>query len=456
MRPGRFRRFRMWDALPPFNGGKRRLAGLIFGAIDRVLPRASWSGLTFVDGFLGGGAIGLFAKAQGFGRVIGIDIALRSVLIGEALIANSRVRLTKDDVTRVLAPRDARPGLVEREMVPHAFTRAQARVIDNALALASEACDPSRAALLRLLAIRIALLAHPFSYVRRGTIGKMTSGEYESITPTALPQYVRGLRLASFPMLWELAKRINGGVFEGRAEVRQGDALQILPTIKADILYADPPYAATRSYEAAYRLIDRMLGEETRPTSPFTARGGAGMIDALLESARRIPLVVLSFGNETVTLQELEQKMIRHGRRARAIEIPYSRLAALSREERSTRDREFLIVGWDEALLGKRPGLDVEVGRSVSGIEIDADLRRPEGSAAQGGLGDLVEQGETTLAENAVPGLGRAPEPQTGVDEPEPVLVEPGLDGGPERSAIGWHRERVPLRGRRSQDGGGR
>src|SRR5947209_4396461 len=96
MRRGRFRRLGMWDALPPFNGGKRRLAGLIFGTIDRLVLRATWPRLTFIDGFMGGGSIALFAKAQGFGRVIGVDIARRSVIVGEALIANSRVRLTHD------------------------------------------------------------------------------------------------------------------------------------------------------------------------------------------------------------------------------------------------------------------------------------------------------------------------------------------------------------------------
>ncbi len=354
MRRGRFRRLGMWDALPPFNGGKRRLAGVIFGAIDRIAPRSYWPSLTFVDAFLGGGSIALFAKAQNFGRVIGIDIALRSVIVGEALIANSRVRLTRDDITRVLAPRESAPGPVGRDLVPHAFTHSQARVIDDALALASQAWDPAKAALLRLLAIRIALQAHPFSYVRKGTIRKMTSGEYESITPSALPQYVRGLRLASFPQLWDLAERINQGVFEGRGEVLQGDALEILPTIEADILYADPPYAATRSYEAAYKVLDRILQDASRPTSPFTSKGGAQMIDALLERAKHIPLVVLSFGNETVSLQELERKMVQHGRATRSIEIPYSRLVALSKGDKSGRDRELLVVGWDPQVASRK------------------------------------------------------------------------------------------------------
>jgi len=421
----------MWDALPPFNGGKRRLAGLIFGAIDRVVPRASWSRLTFLDGFLGGGSISLFAKAQGFGKVVGIDIARRSVVVGEALIANSRIRLTQDDVTRVLAPRADGPGLVERELSPAAFTQSQARVIDNALLLASEIGDPAKASLLRLLAIRIALAAHPFSYARRGTIGKMTTGEYESITPSALPQYVRGLRLATFPQVWDLAERINQGVFEGRGEMRQGDTLELLPVIEADILYADPPYAATRSYEAAYKVIDHILGEQARPTSPFTSQGGAGMIDTLLERAKHIPLVVLSFGNETVSLQELEQKMVRHGRATRAIEVPYARLAALSKGEKTGRDRELLVLGWDSALVGSvasGQGIDRRLELVVPG-QSDLHLGGAEAASPLSLVGDRLQQGQQPLPEVLGAEGRRALRPvETGIDNPEAVLVERALD----------------------------
>jgi hypothetical protein len=339
----------------------------------------------------------------------------------------------QDDVTRVLAPRADGPGLVERELSPVAFTQSQARVIDHALALATEAADPSKAALLRLLAIRIALAAHPFSYARRGTIGKMTTGEYESITPSALPQYVRGLRLATFPQVWDLAERINHGVFEGRGEMRQGDTLELLPGIETDVLYADPPYEATRGYEAHYRVVDQILGDESRPTSAFTATGGAGLIDTLLERAKHIPLVVLSFGNETVSLQELEQKMVRHGRSTRAIEIPYARLAALSKGEKSGQDKELLVLGWDpeSKLLQRVAAASRGEKRSavVVPFDVDPDLAHAETPASLPLVGDGLQQGHKALSE----GLGaegrRTLRPvETGIDEPEAVLAERPLD----------------------------
>src|SRR5712691_1071058 len=97
------KRLTIWSALPPYLGGKRRLCPLIFREVDRILPRRSWHDLTFLDGFLGGGSVSLYAKAQGF-RVIATDIAERSITIGRALIENSRVRLTREDVLRLAAP----------------------------------------------------------------------------------------------------------------------------------------------------------------------------------------------------------------------------------------------------------------------------------------------------------------------------------------------------------------
>src|SRR2546427_4617648 len=73
-------------AAPPYLGGKRRLCPIIFREIDRVIPCEHWQGLTFLDGFLGGGSVSLYAKAQGF-SVVSTDIAARSIVIGDALIA---------------------------------------------------------------------------------------------------------------------------------------------------------------------------------------------------------------------------------------------------------------------------------------------------------------------------------------------------------------------------------
>src|SRR6185295_13356374 len=116
----------------------------------------------------GGGSVSLYAKAQGF-RVVSTDIATRSITIGRALIENSRVRLTREDVLRLAAPSEVPPGRIEQDYAPSTFTQEQARFLDRVLGTADETTDPAKAALYRLLAVRVALLAHPYSQVRKNT-----------------------------------------------------------------------------------------------------------------------------------------------------------------------------------------------------------------------------------------------------------------------------------------------
>ncbi|MCK4414940.1 MAG: DNA adenine methylase, partial [Candidatus Eisenbacteria sp.] len=330
--PTRSRKLAIWGSLAPYLGGKRRLCPTIFREIDRIVPRRHWPGLVLLDGFLGGGAVSLFGKAQGL-RIIATDIAERSVIVGQALIQNSRVILTREDVLRIAAPSDAPPGKVEETYTPDVFTIAQARVLDRALALAGETRDVAKAALLRLLAIRVMLLAHPMSQVRAGNMAKVTDGQFDSVTQTCLPNYIAGLRLTRVDRLWQLAQRINGGVFAGTARVLKTDILSVLSDIPASIVYLDPPYPGTSSYEREYKVIDEILEGRSLPVSPFSKTGGAALLDRVFEKARHIPVWALSLGNAEVTIAELEAKMRRHGRLVRSISIKYPHKASVAAKE---------------------------------------------------------------------------------------------------------------------------
>lgn len=343
----RRRKLAMWSALSPYLGGKRRLCGLIFREVDRLLPRRLWSGLTFLDGFLGGGSVALFAKAQNF-RVIATDIAERSIVVGKALIENCRTKLAYEDILRLVAPSDTPPGQIEQNYAPNVFTRPQALFLDRALAQAEEARDVAKGALLRLLAIRVAMLAHPMSQVRGGTMHRVESGEYEAITNSCVHHYVDGQRLTRPAKLWELAQQINAGVFEGAGKVFKANVLDVLPINKIDVAYFDPPYPGVMSYEKEYKIIDEILEGRSRPTSPFSAREGASMLDEVFEAASRVPVWILSLGNAVIGANELEAKMVRFGRLTRSVEVKYQHLPAVATDEKKKTNREFIVVGWDE------------------------------------------------------------------------------------------------------------
>ena len=70
---------RLFDALPPYLGGKRRLVPLILADLAAELPAAEWPGASFCDPMCGGGAVALAAKAQGF-EVYASDRARRGAI----------------------------------------------------------------------------------------------------------------------------------------------------------------------------------------------------------------------------------------------------------------------------------------------------------------------------------------------------------------------------------------
>ena len=425
------RNLAFFGALYPYLGGKRRLCPLIFREIDRVIPRRLWGGLTLLDAFSGGGAVSLYAKALGF-RVVAADIAERARVIGEGLVANSRVRLTREDILRLLAPRTGAPGRVESGYAPAAFTAEQACLLDSAMEAAERTPDPAKAALYRLLAIRVAMLAHPLSQVRPGTIERVTSGGWESVSEKCVKQYVDGPRLLRPEKLWALAQRINAGVFEGQGRFVKGDIFDLLPTVQTNVAYFDPPYANTRSYEAEYKTLDAILGDSARPVSAFSRKDGAGLVDEILKRAAHIPIWVLSFGNAAVDLQDLEAKMKTLGRETRATAVRYAHKASIASAEKIETNREFVVVGWDPTSTLVRDAVRIgDVGNdALVPLHADPHLVSPEGTATLGLLSDRLEQGEATRAkERASKGRGIAAPNESRVDDPDAVLREAGVDG---------------------------
>lgn len=358
---GRVKRLSMFQALMSYLGSKRRLVGVVGRELDRILPREKWSELVFYDAFLGGGSVSLWAKAMGF-SVVSTDIAERSLITGRALLENNRVRLTQEDVLRIAAPSDEPPGRIERDYSPQVFTQTQARLLDRAFAVAETTPDPAKGALLRLLALRVALLIHPMSQVRPGTIGRITTGDFENVTESCLPRYITGLRITRPEPLWELARQINGGVFEGRAKVHKADMLEKLSEIDAHIVYCDPPYGGgVMGYEKEYRVIDEILEGQAKPLSPFTGTNGAAQLDPMFERAQHIPIWILSYGNVGITSHDLAATMQRFGRETRALEIEHQHLPAVATAQKKQENRELLVVGWDpEAplLRGRRPAME--------------------------------------------------------------------------------------------------
>jgi hypothetical protein len=336
----------MWSgfqALPAYFGGKRRLVHLIFALLAHALPRETWRQSVFLDPFLGGGSVSLLAKAQGF-HVICNDVALRSAVVGRGLIANETRKLSPADLVRLLAPpAGAHKRLAEERYSPSVFPKPHARLLDRAIANLPELSEPARS-LATVLVIKWALRVQPMSQLRGTDARAAFEGDLDRVSPKRLGHYLKAERLLAADAWLTLAAEVNQGVFPGKAEATQDDAFAFLSGHRGDIVYLDPPYAGTTSYEHEYAVLDHLLEGEARAVSLFSK--STELLGELLRASAHIPLFLISLDNTALSLEELTDVVRSQRRNVRALEVPYRHLASIASEEKNARSREYLVLAY--------------------------------------------------------------------------------------------------------------
>jgi len=335
----------MWkrlQSLPPYQGGKRRLLGEIF----KHLPRPS-EVTTFVDAFLGGGSVSLYAKARGY-KVICNDIALRSQIVGESLIANDRVTLVKEDVTRLFVEND-NDSFIQEHFGNKVVTTKHAVFLDTAFSNA-RAVEGVKRWLVLLLLLKYILRQRPMgNFGARTIVGQAERGEWEGMNQ----HYVRDMLLrgvADHPLKTAetLRKQINSGIFSNghKNEVHGKDVFTFLGEVEGDVLYLDPPYSGTSAYETSLRALDSMLEGRVvkREPSVFSRTSAAESLNQLFEAAQKFPVWVVSYGNKETSLEELVRLVEKYRSVVHAEEFRYRHLTGLSSDERAEKNRELLVV----------------------------------------------------------------------------------------------------------------
>ena len=321
-----------YRALLPYLGGKRRLAPLILALLETTLPRSAWGDQVFLDPMCGGGAVALTAKACGF-RVVASDIAARGWIGARGLIANDHTRLDSRDLAALATECGTRS-------LPPALTSicspAQAAWLARA-ATAADACTEPRRSLRWLLILKLLLRWFPLSMPSAGDAAAAARGETDDLSPRRLGHYLRAQRPLTAGTLERAAAQINGGVFGGAGRAERGDARAVLERTSADVAYLDPPYPGTTGYVRTYAAVDALLGDAGPSGSPPS-------LDELLDAARRIPLVVLSYGGPDQTLDTVVPVIQRHRPVLRALAVPYTHLRAIAKETSNATNTELLIL----------------------------------------------------------------------------------------------------------------
>lgn len=344
-----------FSALPPYFGGKRKLLPWIFQELANVIPSTEWQNKVFLDAFAGGGSVSLYARLQGFKKVLANDWSARTQIIFQGLLQNDREQLSKDDllILRQPLPIDI-PAWISQQFVPHVFSTRHGEALDRVAYWAHQYESPVKRNMALLL------LWHMVSdYVCMPTsIGTSNRPYAETLDGLRDWQDLNPKRFLdeSFPRLlkprWSslesLRCRINVGV-TGGAPVHgfQMDACAFVESQQSDIAYFDPPYPGTLSYEQSLKTLDQvLLGPDWQPvnaTSPFTK--DVNSLKPLLESARHIPVWLLSYGNNCIDLAGLIAlvKELAPARTVRGLDRSCQHLSHVSKSQNR---KELLVIAY--------------------------------------------------------------------------------------------------------------
>jgi hypothetical protein len=338
----------MWSrlrALPPYLGGKRRLLGQIF----KYLPPPS-AAPVFIDSFLGGGSVSLMAKARGY-RVVSNDIALRSFIVGKALIENSRVKLEGADLIRLFTEPIKVSDFIKANFPPGVLTTDCAEFLDRAYSHVDDFNGVKRW-LIQLLLIKYIIGLRPVgNFGARTIIKQVQDRQWENINPNFLRNASIGnICLHPLQVLEKIRQSINGGIFDNGQDNKtfQLDVFDFLNRIdEGDIVYLDPPYAGTKTYEGSLKELDSILeGKIIKPQiSVFSGKKAMEFIERLFTACQRFPVWAISYGNAEITLNDLTSLVRKFKKDVIPQEFTYTHLPSLSGERLRKRDKEYLIIG---------------------------------------------------------------------------------------------------------------
>ncbi len=276
-----------------FIGNKERISKWIFENIPA-------EGKTFFDVFSGGCSVSYEAKKSGC-KVITNDILKINHLIGKALIENNKIRLTDEDAHTIFSGKPV-TGFMHKNYSNVNFFPKECMELDQYRKNIEKIKNPYKKAL-------------AFILLRRSMIRKMPYSRF-----TILWEKVKQLRDEEFSYKHYGRKRAyhnqtirehfeenmedyNDSVFDnGRNNKSYNqDVFKLIPKIKADIAYLDPPYAETmNNYHGFYGLLDSFV--KNKLTSPFEndfadKKKSLELFDRLFSEMRKFDCWILSYNN---------------------------------------------------------------------------------------------------------------------------------------------------------------
>jgi len=326
---------KLFEALPAYFGGKRKLA-------NRILSFAR--GSVFIDAFAGGCSVSLLGKAKGY-RVIANDIAERSEIVGRALIENEDIFVTEEDVVRLFEPNAGNKHFI-RDNFPEQYREDMADFLDNARSNIDEYIDPVKKQAMMLLWIHMLMYYRPMSsFTHTGAVSKLEDESYDKDTIARLRERYSQPR---YDVVKKLAAVTNEGIFPNGHdnEFHRKDIFEFLKDAQGDTIYLDPPYYGSQSYEYHYNVLDCMIaGRKIKPEhSLFNSKHVFANTSKLLDACKHIRTCILSVGQRIIDKQTYVNLMGEYWKDVEDIPVKHTHVYGVGANEESGK-QEVLLVG---------------------------------------------------------------------------------------------------------------
>jgi len=226
--------------------------------IDKNFPKDAKS---LFDAFSGGANVAYFYKRKGL-RVTTNDIMSYPYHIARAVIENNNETLSDEEFAALLEKNPDAGTFITDTFYGYYYTKPILQLLDNVWANAQKLKGYKKD-------IALAALGHTckakavFGMFNRSKMNRtrkindLDEGYHSSsIGNIPLSEFVSSFK--------KYVRQINGLIYDNGQEnkAHNGDILKILPEVKADVIYCDPPYITefgSNDYETYYHFVEGLM-----------------------------------------------------------------------------------------------------------------------------------------------------------------------------------------------------
>ena len=291
----------------------------IIGWIDKHVPKNAKS---LFDAFAGGCNVAYYYKRKGL-KVYANDLLSFPYHLARAVIENSKETLSADEVEALFEPNPQAGTFCVDHFHGYYFTKPILAWLDNAWANIQKLKGYKKDIALAALGNTCKAKARfgQFSRSKKGMRGRL-SDDHERAKHTQ----IGNMPLSEFTETFRrYVRQINGLVFDSGQECRafNADAREVIPKVKADVLYCDPPYVTefgSNDYESDLHFVEglmtmwkgKQLADDSRRAFPsrtrYTKAGMKEMFAEVVGAARRhYGTLVISYRDRAFpTLDEIK------------------------------------------------------------------------------------------------------------------------------------------------------